>query len=107
MSRMSSKAARELRTLDELEARLDWNAALERSLAAERDDPDRIDRARGRIGRQVDGTELSDPVPEHRDRALPPDPLGDHGRWHLRPGLQQLADPRLESSTIEPRDARS
>ena len=44
-----------------------------------------------------------DPVPEHRDRPLPADPLRDHRRRHRRPRLQQLPDPRLDLVHHRPR----
>ena len=35
------------------------------------------------------------PALQHRQRPLPADPLRDHRRRHVRPGRQQLPDPRL------------
>jgi hypothetical protein len=58
--------------------------------------PSRVRRSRRRIRRQVRRAQLSHPVTQHADRALPADPLGDHRGRHRRPGAQQLADLRLD-----------
>ncbi len=54
-----------------------------------------IGRSRRRIRRQVDRPQLGHPVPQHPDRPVPADPLGDHRCRHRRPRLQQFPDPRL------------
>jgi hypothetical protein len=41
--------------------------------------------------------QLTHPIPQDRDHAVPADPLGDHRRRHLRELTQQPADLRLHS----------
>ncbi len=60
-----------------------------------RDLPGHIAGPARRIRRQVDRPQLPDPVLQHRQPSVPPDPLGDHRRRHPRIRRQQLADPRL------------
>ena len=49
-----------------------------------------------RISGQVLRADRPDPLPEPRDRAGPPDPLGDHRRRHRGIGRQQRPNPRLD-----------
>jgi hypothetical protein len=48
-----------------------------------------------RIGRGVLGANRRHPLPEPRHRPRPADPLGDHGRRHLRIHRQQRPNPGL------------
>ena len=57
--------------------------------------PRLIRRPARRILRQVQRPQLRDPLPQHRDRPLPADPLRDHRRRHRRAQRQLLPDRRL------------
>lgn len=59
--------------------------------------------ARGRVRRDEQRAQLSDPVLEHRQRPVPADPLRDHRRRHLRPVGEQL--PNLGLHRIDHRPA--
>ena len=56
----------------------------------------------GRIGRAVQRPELGDLGPQHRRRKLPPHPLGDHRRRHVRELGEQLPDRREEHIDLRP-----